>query len=263
MPDDERWLEVADLLRAAERMREPCDPVAPMLPGATVADAYQVQRINTVRELASGRRRSGWKIGLTSPAVQQQLGVDQPDFGTLFDDTRVDVGPIDLGQLIAPKIEVEVAFSLSRDLSAADVSASDVVTATEYVVPAIEIVDSRIRDWEISIVDTVCDNASSGRHILGKRATRLADVDLPSVRMELLLEGQLLSQGTGAACMGNPINAVVWLANTLVGLGTPLLAGDVVLSGALGPMVTVTEPSLFEAHIEGLGDVQARFVDET
>ena len=252
--------DVATMLRAAERDRLPCAPVRDLLPGATVADAYEVQRINTELAVGLGRRVCGWKVGLTAKVVQQQFGVHQPDFGALFADRSCgDDEEIALDELIQPRAEAEVAFVLDSDLPDRQITAIDVLRATAFVVPAIEIVDSRVQNWDISIIDTVADNASSAMHVVGPKPTRLIDVDLREVRMTLNLDETTVSEGTGAACLSHPVNAVVWLANTLAEVGTPLRAGDLVLSGALGPMVNVVGPGRFQANISGLGTVRAHF----
>ncbi len=203
---------------------------------------------------------AGWKVGLTAKVVQSQLGVDQPDFGVLFADRGFgDDEEVPLSELLQPRVEAEVAFVLERDLPDRQITAVDVVRSTAFVLPAIEIVDSRVAGWDISILDTVADNASSAMHVVGPRPTRLHDVDLREVQMTLSTAGAIVSKGTGAACLSHPVNAVVWLANTLAGVGSPLRAGDLVLSGALGPMVDVTGPASYEALISGLGSVRATF----
>ncbi len=228
----------------------------------TIADAYAVQQRNTKLALEEGATVVGWKVGLTAPVVQQQLGVSQPDFGVLFADCAYgDDLPIPLGRLLQPRVEAEVAFVLERDLPKRPVTAADVLLATAFVLPAIEVVDSRVAAWDITILDTVADNASSGLFVLGACPTRPVDVDLRTATMELTHEGRQVSHGLGAACLGHPVNAVVWLANTLLTTGSSLEAGHVVLSGALGPMVPVA-PGVFEAAIAGLGTVRARFEDE-
>lgn len=254
-------LEAAERLRSAQDRRAPCPPVRDLLPRGSVEAAYAVQRANVDIELAAGRRVAGWKVGLTSSSVQQQLGVDRPDFGVLFADMGYGDGdPVPLDRLLQPRAEAEIAFVLDRDLTTADVGPAEVIRSTAYVQPAIEVVDSRIAGWDIDIVDTVADNASSGLFVVGGTRTALVDVELGEVDMELRRDGEVVSSGRGDACLGHPVNAVVWLANTLAAVGQPLRAGDVVLSGALGPMVPVTEPSSFVASLRGLGSVRAEFV---
>lgn len=256
----------ADLDQAAARLRDavasgtPCPPVRDLLGDTSVEAAYRVQAINTGHAEASGRTLMGWKIGLTSPAVQRQLGVDQPDFGLLFADCEIgDGGQVDIGRLLQPRVEAEVVFVMGRDLPDRPLVAADILRATEFVVPGIEIVDSRIADWDISITDTVADNASSGLHVLAPVPTALDGLDLKTVGMHLLADGTEVSSGSGAACLGHPVNAVVWLANTARRFGRPLREGDTVLSGALGPMVAVTAGTRYEATIEGLGSVSVSF----
>jgi 2-keto-4-pentenoate hydratase len=235
-----------------------------VIPVGDIDAAYAVQRAMTADWVAQGRRLVGAKIGLTNPAVQKVFGVFQPDFGVLFADMAVpDDDVVDLSRLIQPRVEAEIAFVLGRDLPYEQATSVDVMRATEYLLPSIEIVDSRIENWDISIVDTVADNASSGLYVLGTRPVRLSDVDLRLCGMVLEHAGEPVSVGAGAACLGNPLNAVVWLASTMARNGTPLRAGDVVLSGALGPMVSVTPGASYEARISGLGSARVRFSEET
>lgn len=231
-----------------------------LLPNASIEDAYAVQDLNTQLAVSGGARLVGWKIGLTSPAVQAQLGVDQPDFGALLAHSfSGDDLEIDGEDLLQPRVEAEVAFVLERDLPRGPVTAGDVLLAAAFVLPAIEIVDSRIEGWDITIIDTVADNASSGRVVLGPSPVPLDRIDLAGVTMEMSDGDRTVSSGTGAACLGHPMNAVVWLANTLDTIGQPLRAGQIVLSGALGPMHSVEAGRLYTADISGLGSVRARF----
>ena len=254
----ERLQQVADLLDQAANSGEPVPPVRDQLAG--IADAYVVQQLNTQRQLRAGRRITGRKIGLTSRAVQQQLGVDQPDFGTLFDSMEVSDGEaIAWPRLMQAKCEAEVALVLERDLDREHIVLSDLLAATAYVLPAIEVVGSRIANWNIGILDTIADNASAGLYVLGQRPVKLADLDLRLAGMVMERQGEPVSFGVGAACLGHPLNAALWLARTLVDMGNPLRAGDVVLSGALGPMVSVAPGDVFEARIQGLGSVRACF----
>ncbi|MFA3877838.1 2-keto-4-pentenoate hydratase [Streptomyces sp. MMCC 100] len=256
--------EAAAALEQATRTGAPCPPVRSMLPEADIEAAYAVQRLHVARGVAAGRRPVGRKIGLTSPAVQRQLGVDQPDFGVLFADMAVPEGqPIAPGRLLQPKVEAEVALVLGADLPHRDPTVADLLLATAFALPALEIVDSRVADWDITIVDTVADNASSGLYVLGGTPVPLDRVDLRGVRMSMTRNGETVSQGTGADCLGSPLTAALWLASTLAGLGDPLKAGDVVLTGALGPMATAAEGDAFSAHIEGLGTVGAVFASAT
>lgn len=253
----------AAALQEAARTAQPCPPVRTLLPDSTVATGYAVQSVLTRARLDAGRAVTGRKIGLTAPAVQAQLGVDQPDFGVLFDDTEVAGDePVDFGRLLQPRIEAEIAFILSTDLddSAGEIDEATARSAVAAVVPALEIVDSRIAGWDITIVDTVADNASAGLYVLGDTRTGLGDTDLRDVRMTLTgSDGRVLSTGAGADCLGDPVAALVWLARTAREFGDPLRAGEVVLSGALGPMTPVGPGDEFTATLTGLGEVRARF----
>ncbi len=253
--------EAARILRDAYDSGKPCRPLrGELIPEGDVDTAYAVQQAQVDTWTAEGRRLVGAKIGLTSLAVQRALGVHQPDFGVLFADMAVpDGAEIDPGTLLQPRVEAEVAFVLGADLPHAQVTVADVVRATDCLLPAIEVVDSRIAGWDISIVDTVADNASSGLYVLGTRPRRLADVDLRMCGAVLEHAGEPVSVGAGVACLGNPVHAVAWLAGTLAAAGRPLRAGDTVLSGALGPMVPVTPGAAYEARISGLGSVRAVF----
>ena len=229
---------VADRLFAARLGGYAVPAVRRDLPAGDVAAAYAVQRINVSRFEAGGHRRVGRKIGLTSKAVQRQLGVDQPDFGVLFD--TMDFGgvgaEISISKLIAPRIEAEFAFLLGQDIDQSDLSRTSLAHSIESVAAAAEIVDSAIAGWDIDIVDTIADNASCGGYVLGPWQPYTRDLDLPSRAMRLLRDGVLISEGNGAATLGDPQNALAWLANVSIHVGAPLKAGEVVLAGALGPM---------------------------
>lgn len=240
-------------------------PIAPF--GAEISsteEAYAIQEANTARWLDAGRRLVGRKIGLTSASVQTQLGVDRPDYGMLFADMAVDEGAeVDIGWLIQPKVEAEIAFVLGDDLPYPDTTAAEVMHAIDYVVAAIEIVDSRVADWKIGYFDTVADNASSGLYVVGSRPVPLTDVDLLNCGMVTERAGEPVSVGAGRACLGSPISAAAWLARTMAAAGRPLSAGDTILSGALGPMVTVEPGDTFETRIDGLGSVTVSFSSTT
>ena len=250
----------AALLKAAHATGQAIAPLRDRLAQADQDGAYAVQEANTRAWLAEGRRLVGRKIGLTSLAVQQQLGVDQPDFGMLFADMAVGDGePVALGRLIQPKVEAEIALVIGRDLTHERHTYADLIRATEYALPAIEIVDSRIADWNIRFVDTVADNASSGLFVLGGTPKRLGDFDIAACAMDMKRGEESVSRGSGRACLGSPLNAAVWLADVMVRCGRPLLAGDIVLTGALGPMVVAKPGERFDVAIAGLGQVSALF----
>jgi 2-keto-4-pentenoate hydratase len=260
---------IADTLWQAQR-RQPFSAVPPVrdaigaLDGDALANAYRVQQINTQRQIEAGARLVGRKIGLTSVAVQVQLGVDQPDFGMLFDYMAYGDGEeISFDRTQQPKVEAEIALVLGRDLQHERHTIADIINATAYALPAIEVVGSRIANWDIRLADTVADNASSGLFVLGSRPVKLDAFDIVGCGMVMERGGDPVSVGAGAACLGNPLNAAIWLANKMVEVGAPLRAGDIVLTGALGPMTVVTPGDVFSAHIQGLGAVRVLFSKET
>lgn len=260
---------VPPIKRAAERLATaaaediPCPPVRDLIGDADLAAAYAVQEIGTMAALQRGARLVGRKIGLTSPAVQKQLGVDQPDFGMLFADMEVPLGgEVPSGAVLQPKCEAEIAFVLERDLNLEQPTIADVLRAVAFALPAIEIVGSRIAAWDIRIADTIADNASSGLYVLGHSPKQIGQIDLTGCGMTLHRNGALEVTGSGGACMGSPLNALLWLARTMVRSGRPLGAGDVVLSGALGPMIAARPGDALEAHIQGIGRVSVSFAGE-
>ena len=254
---------LADRLWQAEHTNQPIPAIRDeitALGGDSIAIAYAVQQNITARRLKLGHRLVGRKIGLTSVAVQKQLGVDSPDFGALFADMAVGDGEeIAWNRLQQPKAEAEIALVLERDLVHERHTVADIISATAYAVASIEVVGSRISNWDIRLVDTVADNASSSMFVLGTRPVQLSKLDLTGCGMRMDCRGEPVSVGVGAACLGNPLNAAVWLANTMVRMGTPLKAGDVVMTGALGPMAVAKPGDVFTAQIEGLGSVSAVF----
>lgn len=250
----------AKALRAAYENGTPIAPIRTAFPKATMDDAYAIQARNTAHWLGEGRHAVGAKIGLTAKAVQKQLGVDQPDFGVLFADMAVPEGDeVAAGRLLQPKVEAEVAFVLARPIDVDRLTTAELIDAVAFVLPALEIVDSRIAAWDIGIVDTVADNASSGLFVLGTEPRPLDDLDLTLCGMVLEKNGEQVSFGAGAACLGHPLHALAWLARTMDRAGRPLGEGDVILSGALGPMVAAGPGDRFEARINGLGRVGVRF----
>lgn len=253
--------EAADRLWRAVTSGEPCAPVRDLIAADDVDGAYAVAQRNVARTVDErGWRINGQKIGLTSPAVQRQLGVDRPDFGMLFAElahTSGEVVPVT--DLLQPRVEAEVALVLRHDLDLKVHTIADVISAVDFVLPALEIVDSRVADWKITFVDTVADNASSGRYVLGTVPVRLDGLDLAAVEMTMTVNGESASTGNGAACLGNPLIAARWLADTMSQAGTPLRAGAVVLTGALGPMAAVSPGDEVVAEITGVGTVSTTF----
>jgi 2-keto-4-pentenoate hydratase len=256
-----RIAEFADMLYAAETSRTAIRALTDAEPSLTVADAYAVQLHNVKRWIDAGRVISGKKIGLTSKGMQEQLGVDEPDYGHLFGDMDCSGrGRIRTDELLQPKIEAEIAFILKDGLSGSKVTAEDVLDATEYVVAAFEIVDSRIKGWKLKLPDTVADNASSGRYVLGTKRVPPRSADLSAITMEILKNGEPAGSGISSAVLGNPSYSVAWLSNKLHGYGVTLKKGEVVLSGALSAAPAASAGDVFEARFSVLGDVTAEFV---
>jgi 2-keto-4-pentenoate hydratase len=288
-----------EMLVAARATGQPCPPLRGLLPDGDVDAAYAVQSSWVADQIAAGARVVGRKIGLTNPAVQAQFGVDRPDFGVLFESMACAPGtPIDGARTLQPKIEAEIAFVLAEDLTGAMIGPAEVAAATAYVVAALEIVDSRIAGWDIGIVDTIADNGSSGLFVLGDRRQELGRLDLAECAMTLRRvatggsgraggsdgadgaggsdgsgrgasggaggsDGEVVSTGTGASILGDPLAAVAWLATAVRDHGRPLRAGEVVLSGSLGPMVPVAPGDAFQADISGVGYVSCVFAGGT
>ncbi|MBF4163099.1 2-keto-4-pentenoate hydratase [Nocardioides acrostichi] len=255
--------QAVERLAVASSSHTPCPPVRDLIGRDDVAAAYAVQSRLVARRIDDGARPVGRKIGLTSPAVQAQLGVDQPDFGVLLDDMAYSDGadlPVDA--VLQPRVEAEVAFVLGADLDAEDLGIDDVRSAIEHVVPALEICGSRVAEWDISFGDTVADNASSGAYVLGPQRVPLAEVEPRAVRMTLRINDEEVSQGSGEACLGDPLLAVLWLARQVRELGSPLRAGEVVLAGALGPMRPLTIGDSVAADLTGLGRVAFTYARE-
>ena len=272
-------LKALEMLVAARATGQPCPPVRGLLPDGDVDAAYAVQSAWVADQIAAGARVVGRKIGLTNPAVQAQFGVDRPDFGVLFESMAcVEGTPIDSARTLQPKIEAEIAFVLAEGLSGPMIGPAEVAAATAYVVAALEIVDSRIAGWDIGIVDTIADNGSSGLFVLGDRRQRISRLDLAECAMTLRRfavggsdgaggadwsGGEVVSTGTGASILGHPLAAVAWLAAAVRDHGRPLRAGEVVLSGSLGPMAAVAPGDAFQADISGVGQVSAVFAGVT
>lgn len=246
----------ADLLWEAEELGRATDPIRDLIGPQNIEAAYQVQNINTQRKYAKGWQPVGIKIGLTSFAVQKQLGVDQPDYGMLYAQTHIpNGGVIQSTVLMQPKAEAEIAFILGSDISS-ELNMNELVECIAYAQCAIEVVGSRVKNWDITIADTIADNASASHFVLGEEKEPLADLNLVDCQMQLYKNGVLSSEGSGKACIDNPLNATLWLVNTMVANGTQLKKGDILLSGALGPMVPIEKGDKIKATIEGLGSVQ-------
>jgi 2-keto-4-pentenoate hydratase len=254
---------IADELLAAARSRVPVDPLPQRHPGLTLDAAYAAQLAQVGSRLAAGARLKGHKVGLTAAAMREQLGIDQPDYGHLLDDMFfLERTPIPAGLFIQPRIEPEVAFVLSAPLRGPGLTVADVIAATGFVLPALEIIDSRIRDWRISLLDTVADNGSSAGVVLGSHPSPLHTFDLRTVQCTLRRGGERAGTGRGDAVLGSPVNAVVWLANTLGERGAGLDPGHVVLPGAVTAAIPVAPGDVVEAAFTGLGEVTAIFSDE-
>jgi 2-keto-4-pentenoate hydratase len=262
--DQKTLQQAADRLWDAEQTRTPCRPIRDLVPPSHIDDAYAVQQLNVRRHCDAGRRISGRKIGLTAKSVQQQMGVFEPDFGALFADMEYGHGSeIPFERLIHPRVEAEVMLVLDRDLNQELVSFSDVLRATAFAVASLEVVDCRLQGWDIRISDTVADNAAAGLYVVGASPRTIIGSDLANCAMTMRRNGRLVCTGRGDASLGHPVNSAVWLARTLKKLGTPLRAGDAILTGALGPMVEAHPGDHFEAAIDGLGNVAVEFSEDT
>ena len=259
MPLEGEMMESSNLDSAAARLRSAyrtgaVPPLRDLLEPGDGDAAYAVQAINTRFWQDAGRKIVGRKVGLTAAAVQAQLGVDQPDFGVLFEDMRIaDGGALDASAVLQPKAEAEIALVLGEDITDPDVDAEGVARAVASVAAAIEIVDSRIADWKISFADTVADNGSSAFFVLAADTRPLAGLDLYSCGMVLEVNGRIASLGAGAACLNHPLHAATWLARTLAARGEPLRRGEILLTGALGPMVPISSGDEVRAVIGGIG----------
>lgn len=255
----EKW---GGALYAALRGRAPIDPLIVSDPTLTIDDAYAISQDFLTRRLADGERVVGKKIGVTSKVVQDMLGVHQPDFGFLTDWMTCQNGEtVDIAArgLIAPRAEAEIAFVLGRDLLGPGVDEDAVLAATDFIAPCFEIVDSRIRDWKIGIVDTVADNASCGVYVLGDARISPRGIDLPALRVVMIRNGEFLCEGLGSAVQGSPLRSVAWLANTLGHYGVGLKAGEVILSGSLVPLTPALPGDVFEMELHGVGRAKIGF----
>ena len=256
----EKRREVADLLARAEARREPVRPIAETHPAMDVVDAYEVALVNIRDRIARGAGVVGHKVGLSSEAMQQMMGVDEPDYGHLLTDMALSEDrPVDATRYCYPRVEVEVGFVLGETLPGEDCTEEDVLAATEHVAPAIELIDSRIVDWRIGLVDTIADNASSAGFVLGEQRVRPRDIDLRSIDAVLTRNGEKVAEGRSDAVLGNPVTAVAWLARKVASFGVRLEAGHVILPGSCTRAIDVRPGDAFHAEFEGLGSVSLSF----
>ncbi|WP_066365303.1 2-keto-4-pentenoate hydratase [Neobacillus fumarioli] len=245
----------------AERTKRPIAPFTQQYPELTVEDAYAVQLQVKDQKLSEGRKVIGKKVGLTSIAMQKMLGVSEPDYGHLLDDMKIaDDSIVHINEFISPKIEAEIGFILGEDLKGPNVTYLDVLMATKYVTPVLEIIDSRIADWQIQLADTVADNGSSAKVVVGTQVTEIAGVDLRTAGMVLYRNGEITATGSGAAALGHPAQAVAWLANKLAEFDISLKAGELILPGALSAAVPVKKGDHIQAQFGTLGSVSVTFV---
>jgi len=259
--DQQIRADIATELLGAYQSREPVEPLSGRYPGLDLDDAYEIQLLQVGQWRADGARVKGHKVGLTSAAMQRQMNVDSPDFGHLLDTMFwLEHEPIPAARFVQPRVEPEVAFVLAGPLRGPGVTAADAVTAVGYVLPALELIDSRIRDWKIGLTDTIADNASSGGVILGSTPKSLSEVDLRLSGCNLHKNGSLSGTGAGGAVLGSPLSSLVWLANTLGARGVALQAGYVILPGSITASIPVAAGDVVTAAFAGLGSVTARFV---
>ncbi len=247
-------------LRQAQATKTPISPLRDDIGEHNEELAYAIQQVNTNHKLVDGARIVGKKIGLTSIKVQKQFGISTPDFGILFDDMEVLNGlSLPISEVMQPKIEGELAFVLGGSLDNDKLTIVDIINSIDYVLPSLEIVGSRIDNWNIRIADTVADNASASHYVLGHTPKMLDDIDIVNCKMNMTINGELKSSGSGKDCLGSPLNAVLWLARKMQAVGQPLQAGELILSGSLGPMVVVNAGDHVDAEFEGLGSVSISF----
>jgi 2-keto-4-pentenoate hydratase len=252
--------ELAADLAQAERSRVPIAPLTSGQPYVDVVDAYEIQLINIRQRVAEGARVVGHKVGLSSKAMQQMMGVDEPDYGHLLDEMQVfEDRPTTAGRYLYPRVEVEVAFVLADDLPGAGCTEDDVLAATAAFAPAIELIDSRIADWKIKLCDTIADNASSAGWVLGQERVSPKDIDITAIDAVLTRNGEVVAKGRSDAVLGNPVTAVAWLARKVDGFGVRLHAGDVVLPGSCTRAIDARPGDAFVAEFEGLGSVRLWF----
>ncbi|MCV7379756.1 2-keto-4-pentenoate hydratase [Mycobacterium alsense] len=252
--------ELAADLAQAERSREPIAPLTAAYPDIDVVDAYQIQLINIRQRVAEGARVLGHKVGLSSLAMQQMMGVDEPDYGHLLDEMQVfEDKPVTAANYLYPRVEVEVAFILSADLPGAGCTEDDVLAATAALAPAIELIDTRITDWKIALCDTIADNASSAGFVLGEGRVSPADIDVKAIDAVLTRNGEVIAEGRSDAVLGNPVTAVAWLARKVESFGVRLRKGDIVLPGSCTRAIDARAGDEFVADFTGLGSVRLSF----
>jgi 2-keto-4-pentenoate hydratase len=267
MLTDEVRREVAARLATAEADRVPIPPLRDTYADLDVVDAYQIQLLNIRRRLAAGATIRGHKVGLSSHAMQQMMGVDEPDYGHLLSDMELAVNgqradvPVSVSRYCMPRVEVEVAFVLGRTLPGERCTEDDVLAATAYVAPSIELIDSRIENWNIRIGDTIADNASSAGYILGAERVKPDELDLLTIDARLRRNGEQVASGRSDAVLGNPVTAVAWLARKVASFGVTLEAGHVILPGSVHRAIDARAGDDFEAEFDGLGTVRLSFTD--
>ena len=251
----------ADLLAQAELQRRPGQPLTELFPDLSIQDAYRIQQATTLRRTQRGERVVGHKVGLTAKAMQDLFGVREPDFGHLLDTMMHDAKrPLDLGELIDPQIEVEPAFVLGQRLAGPKIGIDEVLNATAYVSVCFEVIDSRIQDWRIKIQDTVADNGSSARVVLGSERMPVAGLALENMETVLELDGKIVATGNTSAILGHPANGVAWLANAIAKFGVTLEAGDIVLPGTCTRCCRIAGHRNVRGRIAGLGEVSLELV---
>ena len=247
-------------LLEAEKSRQGIIPLTEVDNSLTVEDAYQIQLETVKLKIAQGKVIVGKKIGLTSVAMQKMLDVDEPDYGHLFDDMQLENGAIvKVDSMISPKVEAEIGFVLKEELVGPNITYIDVLMATKYVVPTLEIIDSRVKDWKIKLVDTVADNGSSAKVVVGDKTTTIDLVNLRTISMVLFKNGELQATGAGAAALGHPAYAIAWLANKLAEFGITLKKDELILPGALSAAISVSAGDIIEARFGALGSVTVHF----
>jgi 2-keto-4-pentenoate hydratase len=253
-------VELAADLAQAERSGEPITPLTAAYPDIDVVDAYEIQLINIRQRVAEGARVLGHKVGLSSEAMQQMMGVDEPDYGHLLDEMELfEDTPVKTNRYLYPRVEVEVGFVLSADLPGAGCTEDDVLAATEALVPSLELIDTRITDWKIGLCDTIADNASSAGWVLGKERVSPKDVDITGIDAVLTRNGEVVAEGRSDAVLGNPVTAVAWLARKVDQFGVRLKAGDIVLPGSCTRAIDARPGDDFVAKFDGLGSVHLSF----